>query len=327
MWCEQINHNLTFYPQKIESCCSGFQGPIFLENPTNETEIDWQEIKRKKSEFIKRLENNDIPADCVGCPYLKEGSTPRGDDFRYKKIVLNHFTHCNCKCVYCARLRFYHRDFTETPRTPDFYHALPIIKQIYALGDTECNKKLMKVDFQGGDLSVLDEFEEIVQFLLDNDCEEIEFTTNNLIYQPMIEKCLSEHKGFMISSLDCGCRETYKKIKRVDKFDTFVENLRRYLAATDENFRILVPYIVVNKINDNLGEAQKFLNLMKELGIVRIRFEIDYNDLLGYKGKFEVPKHYYEIFDLFKDFTEKNNMIFLYQQYTKDIMDRGFCGE
>jgi len=326
MWCEQINHNLTFYPQKIESCCSGFQGPILLENPSNEIKIDWEEIKRKKSEFIKKLENNDVPKDCVGCPYLKEGSTPKDEDFRYKKIILNHYTHCNCKCVYCARLRFYHRDFTEIPRKPDFYHALPIIKQIYALGEEEVNAKSMKVDFQGGDLSVLDEFEDILKFLLDNGCNDIEFTTNNLIYQPMIARCLSENRGYMICSLDCGCRETYQKIKRVDKFDVFVENLRRYLATTNEKFRIMIPYIVVNKFNDNIEEAQKFLNLMKELGVERIRFEIDYNDILGYKGKFEVPSHYYDLFELFKDFTDKNGMMFLYQPYTKEIMDKGFCG-
>lgn len=327
MWCEQINHNLTFYPQKIEGCCSGFQGPVFWENPSNDVEINLNEIKQKRLDFIKRLENDDVPDGCRNCPYLREGSMPQEEDFRYKKIVLNHYTHCNCKCIYCARLRFYNRDFTEVPKNPDFYHALPIIKQIYALGKEEVNAKFMKVDFQGGDLSVLDEFEDIVQFLLENDCREIEFTTNNLIYQPMIEKCLKENRAYMISSLDCGCRETYKKVKRVDKFDTFVENLQRYISAIDEKYRILIPYIVVNKINDNLVEAQKFLNLMKELGIVRVRFEIDYNDLLGYKGRFEVPKHYYEIFDLFKDFTTKNNMMFLYQQYTKDIMDKGFCGE
>ncbi len=326
MWCEQLIHNLTFFPEKIESCCSGFQGPIYVHNPSNDVKIDWEDIKRQKMEFVKRLENNDIPKGCVGCPYLKEGSVPEEEDFRYKKIILNHYTHCNCRCVYCARLRYYTRDFTETPRKPDFYHILPILKQIYSLGEKEVDIARMKVDFQGGDLSVLDEFEDTLKFLLDNGCKDIEFTTNNLRYQPLIERCLAEKRGYMITSLDCGCRETYKKVKRVDKFDIFVENLSRYLAAIEEKFRILVPYIVVRNINDNLEEVEKYLNLINELGVKRIRFEIDYNDLLGNKGRFEVPKHYYDIFNLFEKFTEENKIMFLYQPYTKEIMDRGFCG-
>lgn len=326
MWCEQINHHLTFYPDKMEGCCSGFQGPIFLKNLSNDVEIDWEKIKKERLEFIARLENNDIPKGCIGCPHLQEGSKPENEDFRYKKIILNHYTHCNCKCVYCTRMKYYPRDFTETSRKPDYYHVLPIIKQIYALGDSEVNKKFMKVDFQGGDLSVLDEFEDVLQFLLDNGCNDLEFTTNNLIYQPMIEKCLAANRGFMISSLDCGSRETYLKLKKVDKFDTFVENIKRYQKAFNDKYRILLSYIVVKNINDNLEEAQKFLNLVMELDIKRIRFEIDYNDLLGYKGRFEVPKHYYKIFDLFENFAQENKLEFLYQPYTKEIMDRGFCG-
>ena len=93
MWCEQLIHNLTFFPEKIESCCSGFQGPIYVHNPSNDVKIDWEDIKRQKMEFVKRLENNDIPKGCVGCPYLKEGSVPEEEDFRYKKIILNHCTY------------------------------------------------------------------------------------------------------------------------------------------------------------------------------------------------------------------------------------------
>lgn len=326
MWCEQINHNLTFYPNKMESCCSGFQGPILLTNLSNEIEIDWEKIKKKRLDFIERLKNNDIPENCQKCPNLREGSTPENEDFRYKKIILNHYTHCNCKCIYCTRMKYYPRDYTETPRKPDYYHILPIIKQIYALGDSEVNKKRMKVDFQGGDLCVLDEFENVLQFLLDNECKDLEFTTNNLIYQPLIEKCLAEGRGFMISSLDCGSKETYLKLKKIDKFEIFIENIKRYLNAIHDKYRILLCYIVVKNINDNLEEAQKFLTLVKELGIERIRFEIDYNDLLGYKGRFEVPKHYYDIFNLFEKFTKENKIEFLYQPYTKKIMDKGFCG-
>lgn len=327
MWCEQINHNLTFYPQKIESCCSGFQGPIFLENPTNKVELDWEEIKRKKLEFIKRLENNDVPDDCMRCPYLKQGKTPENEDFRYSKIFLNHFTHCNCKCVYCARLRFYHRDYTEVSKSPDFYHVLPMLKSLFALGEEEINKKQMKIDFQGGDLCVLDEFEDIMEFFIEQDFKRIDLTTNNIVYQPVIERCLRENRCVLISSLDCGCRETYRKIKGVDKFDVYIDNLRRYAAVAENTHRFLISYIIIQKFNDNLEEAQKFLNLMKELGMVKIRLEIDYNDLFGYKGDFVIPKHYYEIFDLFNDFAANNNMTIMYTQYTKEIFEKGYCGK
>ncbi len=323
MWCRQLNNNLAFYPHKMEICCSGFQGPVLLEEFSDGEEINWEEIIAKKRELIKRFAQGDILEKCKGCYELRDGTPPPHENAKFKKLILNHYTHCNCKCVYCARLKYYTRDFTEKPQAPEKYHLLPILKQIYNLGENVCQNSMI-LDFQGGDLGVLDEFEDIIKFLLENNFWDLFFTTNNIVYQPLIAQCLAIGKGKIITSVDSGCRETYQKVKKVDKFDAVIENLKKYLEIPNAAEEILVSYIVVRNINDNVEEVEKFLNLMKEIGIKRVRFEIDYNEFWGDKGKhFKVPEHYYEIFNLFNDFTAKNDMTFLYQDFTKEILDKG----
>lgn len=244
MYCNSLNYDLSFFPDKIDACCSGFQGPIYIENPSENLPIDINKILDLKKKFFSDFKNNNIPKDCIGCPNLKNGEI--ADDFKIKKLVLNHFTHCNCKCTYCARLGFYNRDFTESKRASDYYDIFPIIKALYERNLID--KKHLCVEFQGGDCSVLEEFENVINFLLKNEFKEIYFTTNNIIYQPVIEECLKLNKGSLITALDCGCRETFKKIKRVDKFDDYVNNLITYRKRTNSD-SFLLKYIVVKHIN------------------------------------------------------------------------------
>lgn len=317
MWCEQLNHTLSFYPQKLEGCCSGYVAPIYVENLTNDTKIDWDEVNRKRLDLIKNLEENNVPDSCKVCPCLHEGKLPENENYKYNKIVVNHYTHCNCRCVYCARLKCFQREFTENKKSPEFYHLLPFLKEIYALDNVDKNSMIL--DIQGGDLGVLDEFEDIINFLLENQFWSVYFTTNNIKYQPVIEKCLAIEKGEIISSLDCGCRETYLKLKQVDKFDDYVENLKKYISVAKNKNDILISYILVKNINDNEEEVRKFFDLIKNIGIKRVRFEVDFNLLFGEKAK--IPKHYKDLLDLFEELSAKNGLELLLQPNTKNILN------
>ena len=61
MFCNQLNHTLSFFPEKIEGCCSGFNGPIYIDNIEmlkGDISINWQEITKYRKELIKKLKNN-----------------------------------------------------------------------------------------------------------------------------------------------------------------------------------------------------------------------------------------------------------------------------
>ena len=55
MKCYHLNHSLSFFPERIDACCSGFRGPIYLENPSKSQVFDaniMQEIKKVYSKDI-----------------------------------------------------------------------------------------------------------------------------------------------------------------------------------------------------------------------------------------------------------------------------------
>ncbi len=319
MKCEQLNHALSFFPDKIESCCSGFQGPIYIKNPTNDMNIDLDKMFLKKKNFIYQMTNNKIKYECKNCPERVKGKPDK--DIKIRKIFLNHFTHCNCKCVYCARLNYYHRDFTEEKTKSAYYDALPIIKNLYENNYIDTLRLI--VEFQGGDLNVLEEFEDITDYLIKHGLNNMSFITNNINYQPVISDVLKKGKGLFISSLDCGCAETYKKIKRVDKFDNFLENLAKYQAVADPE-NILIKYILVRHFNDSIEEIDKFLNLMNKMGVKKLQFELNYNDILLDKNKsFNLPPHYIEIYNYFKNFCIENNINMEIFPHTKKVLTEG----
>lgn len=321
MKCYHLNHSLSFFPERIDACCSGFQGPVYLANPISPVDFDTDKMQYIKSNVIKLLENGNIPDGCKGCYELKEGVSD--GDITINKITLNHFTHCNCKCVYCARLNAYHRDFVESPQNSEYYDVLPIIKKLF--DKNLIDEKRLLVDIQGGDLGVLKEFQPLVEYLFTKNFCDIIFTTNNIIYQPLIEKCIKLNKGTLITSLDCGCAETYFKMKRVDKFNDCIENLRRYSDLDKREIpSILVKYILVRNFNDNISEAEKFLKIMVDLKIRKIQFELDYNDILLKKDKnFVVPKVYYDIYELFKKACAASNIELEVFSHTKNVLENG----
>lgn len=56
---------------------------------------------------------------------------------------------------------------------------------------------------------------------------------------PIIEELLKCKKGELCTALDSGCRETYLKIKQVDKFDKSIENIKRYIASAGNDSIII----------------------------------------------------------------------------------------
>ena len=93
----------------------------------------------------------------------------------------------------------------------------------------------------------------------------VEILTSGIKYCKSIEDAFVNDKLKMVVSIDSGTKETYLKIKGVDCFDKVIENLRKYVLASDfakEN--ITLKYIIVDKENDatlksTLEEAESIL--------------------------------------------------------------------
>ena len=103
--------------------------------------------------------------------------------------------------------------------------------------------------------------------------------------------------------------------------------MKKYKQACP-NAYIFVKYITVKGINDNVDEVNKFLDLMFEIGIPTVSFEIDYRDIMMNPNKrFEIPSHYYELLDIFKQRCENNNVQLTLFTHTENVMKQGWFGK
>ena len=311
-----MNNHLHFSCRDaLEPCCSANIGPAFVSKLSERNSITG--FIEAKKQYIKMLKDGKIPAECNGCVHLTEYKEV--SDFRINKITLNHYTQCNCACIYCTQGNRTLEKIKEDENKPVLFDVLKFINELY--DNNLIDKEKLYIDFQGGNISCLKNHEEIIKTFLNRGVGTIYIPTNNIVYMPVIEKLLVMKKGELCTALDSGCRETYLKIKQVDKFDKSIENLRRYISAAG-NDSIIIKYIIVHGYNDNLEEFKKFMNKMLDINIKIIVVDIDYRDIID--GDFTIPKHYYDIIRYAEEFCKEYHIDLGIPPYTKQVLKQGY---
>lgn len=321
-YCKRLNETLNFDALKIYYCCATRTGPgIDVPSPENINEI----FKKKKS-LISMFDKGIIPKECEGCFDLEEKEPEKFNLFNiFKKtpkaslIIVKHFKQCDCGCIYCCEQYLSERKIVLKPKKSDYYDLLPIIQRLYE--QDLIDKDNLDVHFQGGNVSVLEEFEDLVHLFLKNDVKRVEIATNGIKYLPVIEEICKKAFVDINISIDCGTRETYIKIKTVDKFDDLVTNLKKYAQLP---LLLRLKYILVRGVNDNIEELSKYIELMKEVGIKNSELMIDQCDSGFIEGKeFEIPEHYYELFDFYKTKCKESGIEANIWEYIEKILAQG----
>lgn len=323
--CDFLNNELGFFTGRIAGCCSGYDGVDYAKITSPDDKVSWNEILKIKKDSIRLLEKGIIPEGCKNCYKIKPYE--KAKNYKFNRIILNYYQQCNCGCIYCSQREDTKGEIVLEKRPSKFYNLMPHVKELYKKNLLDVEDLI--VDFQGGDLSVLDEFEPLIEEFLKNGVKSFVFATNNIIYQPMIAKALNQTQGMFVTSLDCGSEDMYKKIKRVDKFNDVIENLRRYKEEiTNPSVSIMVKYIIVQNLNDNVEEIEKFINCMKQLQIKTIQLEINYHDVLMCKDKkFVLPKHYKGLFEFAEKKCKESEINFTIWEHTRKVLEKGEFNE
>lgn len=314
--CELLNNHLHFSCREaLEPCCSANIGPAMVRELSKKDSI--LGFIDTKKDLINKLKKGEIPSECTNCVHLQKYKET--SDFKIKKITLNHYTQCNCACIYCTQGNRTFEKIKEDENKPVLFDVLKFINELY--NNNLIDTKELYIDFQGGNISCLKNHEDIVKTFLQRGVGTIYIPTNNIVYMPIIEKLLVTKKGELCTALDSGCRETYLKIKQVDKFYKSIDNLKKYIAAAG-NDSIIIKYIIVKGYNDNLEEFKMFMDKMIEINVKIIVLDIDYRDIID--GSFTIPKHYYDIVNYAKETCKKHNMDIGIPPYTTKVLEQGF---
>ena len=295
--CIHLEHGITFFSNSVQICCisSHSGGGSIVEIPNYKGEaIDWNEFFNKRNQLRESARNGSIPAKCDGCYYLKEQDW--NTDNYIDEVLIGHFTHCNCNCIYCyteADKKFFNANKT--------YNIYPVIKDMI---DNKILSKNATITFGGGEPTILQEFEELVYLLLDYDVYNIRIHSDGIKYSPAIEKGLKLGKITLITSVDSSSQKVYEQVKQVPCFDKVWENLAKY--AKTKNGLIRTKYVLIPGVNDSLKEVKNWLQKTYDAGIKHIAFDIEDNWFKARRDN--IPQYIYVIFDFVNECYKQYNI-------------------
>lgn len=291
--CVWLNQGINFDINSYKICClySGIGGGnTIIKSDYKGEPIDWEDFFAQKRAIKEMHKKGMTYPKCEGCVFTEVKEWDEDEDF-INFINLDYWTKCNCQCSYCHTMLD-----KESYNSMVTYNFLPILKDMI-------EKKILRpgghVSFGGGEVTLLEEFEETLNLLLDFNIGFIRIHSACMDYSPAIENGLRKGTVDLIVSVDSGSKELHKKIKQVDTYDQVWENLKNYAKHQDNPSLVKSKYIVIPGTNDNKEEIVKWLNKSKEVGINSVIQEIESNWF--YSTRPNIPEYIYELFDFAKE--------------------------
>ncbi len=298
--CHWLQHGISFENDHIEMCCLCCHkggGRLYIKENYEGKGLNWEDIFKLKEKFVEENRQGIINPKCEGCFNLVK----RGwdDDEKYINYLhFNHWTHCNSDCIYCYTA-WDKQNYQKKPH----YKVLPVIKELF-------KQKLFKsggeVTFAGGEPAILDEFDELIKLLLKNGADRITVHSSGIKHSKSIEKGIKEKKLSVCLSADSGSRETYYKIKRVDKFDVFWKNAKKYAEMQkkhEKKIYVETKYILIPGVNTKKEEIDKWIECNIKSGIKTVVADIENEFCKEQRLKNQERPQY--LVDLCKYMTEK----------------------
>lgn len=288
--CQWLEYGMDFdlgvYGSNIKICCylsaPGGGNTLLIKDYKGE-KIDWKEFFKLKNKYRKIQESGKIVPDCEGCVFLETKEWT--DENIIYNVIFDHWTHCNCKCTYC-----YTQDDKKLYNDLKTYNVLPIVREML-------EKNILKpggaIGFGGGEPTMLEEFDELINLLLDKGFSNIRVPSSGLKYSPTIEKGIRSKQLTIVVSIDSGSKEVYQKIKQIDGYDVVTENLKKYAQAQTESGHVITKYIIIPGVNDSTEEIFKWLKFNADNNIKSI--VIDIENSWFEKHREQIPQYIYDL--------------------------------
>lgn len=315
--CNWITHGLNFEPGHIEMCCLRCHiggGNLYVKLDYKGEKIDWDELFALKEPFIQENKKGKINPKCEGCFNLQEKEWHELIPY-FNYLHFNHWTHCNCKCIYCYT--DHNKEFFNSQR---YYNVYPIIKEMV---DKNLLRATGEITFAGGEPTILEEFEDLIDLFIENKVNKVVIHSSGIKYSPAIARGISAGIVDVVLSLDAGCRETFKKIKNVDAFDKVVETAKMYAQAEKPENQPLVAtkFILMPNINDNIQEAEKWLKVTSDCGIRSIVLDMEHEWFVTQREKAALPQHCRDVLKYIKKRAKELNLQIILYNSAKYFLD------
>jgi len=250
--CRKLESGLRLGVEGIHACQLGqFSSPLFWASLDADElvglTITKEMIIEKRRHIFDMLNDDHSDTPCKHCNMVIEKRFKDVDFTRLGHIDLAHTTICNLRCNYCG-----YTDHTERTGQNIFlkskYDALAILR-LFSADDVEWDAA---VDFNGGEPSLLADFEEFIEYFVSRRIR-IFLYTNAVEFRQAIYDGLADGTiRWVCTSLDVGTPSSFFRIKQRDVFPRVLENLARYArAGSMGGGKVAVKYIFTA---DNCGD-------------------------------------------------------------------------
>jgi molybdenum cofactor biosynthesis enzyme MoaA len=230
-----------------------------------------ESIFRKKLEIREANQSDERYTDCRDCPRLELRDWPRRKE-TFDWIGITNYVYCNLACEYCWLTYAPYSPMKDTKNRPA--QAYRVKDLIYRLLNEKRIVHGAVIDWGGGGEPTLNpDFDDL--FHAFHRIGALQWLHTNAVRVPrgLDDIEVDEDRLRILCSLDAGTADTYRKIKKRDRFETVVRNLRAY---RDLGARVVLKYIVVSG-NAVESEARQFVDIAEEIGVATIITDVDYN--------------------------------------------------
>ena len=298
--CHWLNSGIHFTKDNVRFCCYEYlhsKNENIIFDKYNGEIIDYAKFFAFKENYKNLAKNNDIHPNCKGCIYLEE---KEWDDSNYfDHFLFNHWLNCNSNCIYCEQSYF------KPENRRQYYDVYPILLDMKKNNLIKTTNDSCVV-FGGGEPTLLSEFDKLIDLFIDEKIKNIRVNSSGIKYSKSLEYALQEGSASLVISPDSGSREVYKKIKRIDAFDTVWKNISKYSKKAKNVDSVKAKYILIKSVNDNKKEIDKFFNMCLKNGIKSVSLSVEQH---WYFKEFpNMHPSAYELISYFEEKAQKLNL-------------------
>ena len=270
--------------------------PLYVKKDFYGEKLNWKELLENINTIRENQKKGITDSHCIGCFGLQEQDWD--DNTKFKWIQIAHWADCNCYCTYCYR---YQNEF-EKPKKR--YKIMPIIKELDKMGLLDYNGELA---YSGGEPASLREFDDITNFFLKKGEKLIMVHTNAIKPVKSVLKGLPSDTMSVTVSVDCGDREKFKQIKRIDAYNKVIDTLKKYVKAQGNNKKMVrSKYIIIPNVNDTKQDIDKWIEETLKIGIEQVIVDFEADWLA--RNSDNIPPHIDEIFNYLVETTQNRGL-------------------
>lgn len=231
---------------------------VLFDNLTSDVKFNedfFNKIYEAKLEFIRKMNDGD-ECVCKGCHSLQTKEWEPMPKLRLNRFSFSPDETCNASCIYCTSNH-------TSPRAD--YSVVDLVNSAINFGYIDVND-IYYCCWGGGEPTIMKGFEELFDTLKNTKLTNLVATTG-IVFSEIVAKQLEiGHPTTYINiSLDSGDANTYKTVKRVDRFDKVVDSFDKYYKRAKIKSNLFLKYIVLPE-NCSFEQIDNFIDLIKSKG-------------------------------------------------------------